>query len=241
MTTNEEARMGQDMRQDMRQEMSQDIGGHDIEALLPWYAAGTLRRRERQRVEDALRSDPELARHAELVREELTETIRLNETLGAPSAGSMDRLMASIDAEVNGRHKVPSVRAVAGRVAALIAGLSPRTLALAASVAVLAIAVQAFVLLGVLTKPQGAYQTAGVDGGTHRHGAFALVRFAKQASAAEITHFLETYQATLVDGPKAGGLYRVKVAMTALAQEELARIVLRMQHEHVVEFAAPTE
>jgi anti-sigma-K factor RskA len=229
MTTNEEARVSQDMM------------APDVQALLPWYAAGTLRRRERQRVEDALRSDPELARHAELVHEELAETIRLNEMLGAPSARAMDRLMASIDAEVNGRHKIRSVRAVASRVATLIAGLSPRTLAIAASVAVLAIAVQAFVLLGVLTKPQGAYQTAAVDAGAHRHGAFALVRFAKQASAAEITKFLETYQATLVDGPKAGGLYRVKVAMTALAKEELARIVLRMQHEHVVEFAAPTE
>ncbi len=29
----------------------------DIEALLPWYAAGTLRRRDRQRVEEALRND----------------------------------------------------------------------------------------------------------------------------------------------------------------------------------------
>jgi anti-sigma-K factor RskA len=241
MTTNEEARMGQDKRQDMREDMSLDIGGQDIEALLPWYAAGTLRRRERQRVEDALKTDPALARHAELAREELAETIRLNEMLGAPSARAMDRLMASIDAEVNGRHKIHSVRAVASRVSTLIAGLSPRTLAIAAAVAVFAIAVQAFVLLGVLTKPQGAYQTAAVDAGSHKHGAFALVRFAKQASAAEITKFLETYQATLVDGPKAGGLYRVKVAMTALAKEELARIVLRMQHEHVVEFAAPTE
>jgi anti-sigma-K factor RskA len=34
----------------------------DIEALLPWYAAGTLRRRDRQRVEEALREDAELAR-----------------------------------------------------------------------------------------------------------------------------------------------------------------------------------
>jgi anti-sigma-K factor RskA len=245
MTTNEEARMrqetGQQMRQDMREEMSQELAGQDIEALLPWYAAGTLRRRDRQRVEDALKSDPALSRHAELVREELAETIRLNELLGAPSARAMDRLMASIDAEVNGRHKIRSVRAVAARIAAVIAGLSPRTLAITAAAAVLAIAVQAFVLLGVLTKPQATYQTAAVDSGTHKRGAFALVRFAKEASAAEITKFLEAYKATLVDGPKAGGFYRVKVAMTALAKEELARIVMRMQHEQVVEFAAPTE
>jgi hypothetical protein len=227
----------------MRQDISQEVGENDIEALLPWYEAGTLRRRDRQRVEDALKSDPALARHAELVREELGETIRLNEMLGAPSGDALDRLMASIDADVSGRHRIGSVRAVVSRAATWMAGLSPRTLGLAASVAVLAIAVQTFVLLGVLTKPPAAYRTAGADAGTtpHRHGAFALVRFAKQASAAEITKFLETYQATLVDGPKAGGLYRVKVAMSALAKEELARIVVRMQREHVVEFAAPSE
>jgi hypothetical protein len=68
-----------------------------------------------------------------------------------------------------------------------------------------------------------------------------MVRFARQASAGEITKFLENYQATLVDGPKAGGLYRVKIAMTSLAKEELVRIVLRMRQERVVEFVAATE
>jgi anti-sigma-K factor RskA len=85
----------------------------DIEALLPWYAAGTLRRRDRQRVEDALRQDAEFARHVELVREEIVETIHLNETLGAPRPHVADRLMAAIDAEANAAHKhVPG--AIAG-------------------------------------------------------------------------------------------------------------------------------
>jgi hypothetical protein len=43
--------------------------------------------------------DRELARRYELVRKELTETIRLNETLGAPSARAMEKLFAAIDAE----------------------------------------------------------------------------------------------------------------------------------------------
>ena len=59
---------------------------HEIEALLPWHAAGTLSRRDADRVERALAGDRELARRYDLVREELTETILLNETLGAPSA-----------------------------------------------------------------------------------------------------------------------------------------------------------
>ena len=58
----------------------------EIEALLPWHAAGTLSRRHANRVEQALAGDRELARQYDLVRDELIETIHLNETLGAPSA-----------------------------------------------------------------------------------------------------------------------------------------------------------
>src|SRR5215468_10869772 len=72
---------------------------HEIEALLPWHAAGTLSRRDANRVEQALAGDRELARQYDLVREELAETIHLNETLGAPSARAMERLFAAFGAE----------------------------------------------------------------------------------------------------------------------------------------------
>src|SRR5580704_14690303 len=171
----------------------------EIETLLPWYAAGTLRRRDRQRVEDALRYDPALARHADLVREELAETISFNESLGVPSARCMDRLMAAIDAETVAARKRNSARVIAAQFSSFIAGFSPRTLAVAAS--------------------------------------FAVAAFAHEASAGEITRVLEDYQATLVDGPKPGGFYRVRLTMKTLAKEELARIVSRMRQERVVETA----
>ena len=72
---------------------------HEIEALLPWYAAGTLSRREADLVERVLARDSELARLYAVVRQELTETAQLNETLGAPSARAMEKLFAAIDAE----------------------------------------------------------------------------------------------------------------------------------------------
>jgi anti-sigma-K factor RskA len=72
---------------------------HEIEELLPWYAAGTLSAREAERVEQALAGDRELAQRYELVRRELVETTRLNETLGAPSARAMEKLFAAINAE----------------------------------------------------------------------------------------------------------------------------------------------
>jgi hypothetical protein len=227
MTPSEQAR-------EPRQQQEQPA---DIEALLPWYAAGTLRRRDRQRVEEALRKDSDLMRHVDLVREELAETIHLNETLGAPPSRVADKLMAAIDAEANAaRKRAPG--AIAGWITGFFANLSPRTMAVAASFAMLAIALQAVAIVDIFTRPQSAGQVEG-QGAEHKNGTFAMVRFARQASAAEITNFLQNNQAALVDGPTPGGLYRVRVAMTSLAKEELARIVTRMRQDRVVETAEP--
>jgi anti-sigma-K factor RskA len=227
MTPSEQAR-------EPRQQQEQPA---DIEALLPWYAAGTLRRRDRQRVEEALRKDSDLMRHVDLVREELAETIHLNETLGAPPSRVADKLMAAIDAEANAaRKRAPG--AIAGWITGFFANLSPRTMAVAASFAMLAIALQAVAIVDIFTRPQAAVQAEG-QGAEHKNGTFAMVRFARQASAAEITNFLQNNQAALVDGPTPGGLYRVRVAMTSLAKEELARIVTRMRQDRVVETAEP--
>jgi hypothetical protein len=228
---------GRDPRPQREQEPS------DIEVLLPWYVAGTLRRRDRQRVEEALRKDPALAEHLDCVREELAETIHLNETLGAPSPHAAERLMAAIDAEAT-RKRAPG--AAAGWLTGFFANLSPRTMAVAASFAMLAIALQTVAIVDIFTKPQAGMPGVAPDGGpiagqggAHKNGTFAMVRFARQASAAEITNFLQTYQAALVDGPTPGGLYRVRIAMTSLAKEELAKIVARMRQDRVVETAEP--
>ena len=50
-------------------------------------------------MEHELAGDRELARQSELIREELVETIHLNETLRAPSTRAIERLFAAIDAE----------------------------------------------------------------------------------------------------------------------------------------------
>src|SRR3979490_251210 len=79
----------------------------DIEMLLPWHAAGTLSARDGPRVEEALARDPELARQYAVIREEYAETIHLNESLGAPSAGAMQKLFDAIDGEPVRKPSVP--------------------------------------------------------------------------------------------------------------------------------------
>ena len=73
----------------------------EIEALLPWHAAGTLSRRDAQKIEQALASDADLATQYATVQQDLVETIGLNESLGAPSARAMQKLMADIEADAS--------------------------------------------------------------------------------------------------------------------------------------------
>ncbi len=213
----------------------------DIELLLPWHAAGTLSRRDTQRVEAALASDPELARRYELVREELGQTIHLNETSGAPSARAMQALFAKIDAEP-ARRPAASFN-LGARIAEFLATLSPRTLAWSASAAALAILLQAGLLAGIALKEKspGGYETASAPKSVTGEGAYALIRFQPQASAADVAKFLETNKLRIADGPSAGGLYRVRVAARELPKADLARVVKTLQEDKVVGFIAATQ
>ena len=215
-------------------------GRQEIEELLPWHAAGTLSRRDAQRVEDALARDPELARRYELVRDELGETIHLNETLGAPSARAMEKLFAKIEAEPARRQASLNL---GGRISEFFASLTPRTLAFASGAAVLAILVQAGFIAGVMLNETttGGYQTASAPATAPETGTFTLIRFAPQASSDDVTKFLEANTLAIVSGPMAGGLYKVRVAVTGIPKAELARIVKKLQEDKAVGFIAATE
>jgi anti-sigma factor RsiW len=213
----------------------------DIEELLPWHAAGTLSRRDAQRVEEALAGDPELARRFAMVREELGETILLNETLGAPSAHAMEKLFAKIDAEP-ARKPAASLN-LAARVSEFFASLSPRTLAWSASAAAVTILLQAGLIAGIVIKEKsaGGYETASAPSSDPGVGAFTIIRFAPQASSDDITKFLEANKLQVAAGPMSGGLYKVRVSMTGLPKADLARIVKKLQEDNVVGFIATTD
>lgn len=212
----------------------------DIENLLPWYAAGTLSRRDAARVEYALSRDAELARRFELVREELGETILVNESLGAPTSRAMKQLFEKIDAEAPVQRKAVSV-GFATRVSEFIASFSPRTLAYAGAVAALAIVLQAGVI-GTLIGERSATEpslasadrtTMSVTGGVE-----ALVRFSPQASAGDIQTWLEANDAVIVGGPAAGN-FRLRIA--SAKPDQAAEIVKKLQDGKVITFAAPAQ
>lgn len=219
----------------------------EIESLLPWHAAGTLGRRDAQKVERALAADQELARNYAAVREELVETIRLNETLGAPSARAMQRLMADIETDAATARRPRSSFDLSVWLAEKLSTFSPRTLAWSAAAATLAIVLQAGLLAGIFMNERAnqrdGFQTASFSTEAPKaEGTYALVSFAPQVSASEITRFLEAHKFSMVEGPRAGGLYKVRLSVTGLPKEELSRIVKRLQDDtSVVRFVAPVD
>ena len=220
----------------------------EIEMLLPFHAAGTLNARDTRRVDEALASDPELARQYAVIGEEYAETIHLNESLGAPSARAMQKLFAAIDGEPV---RKPSLSTnLAARVAEFFTRLSPRTLAWSASLGALALLLQAGVIGAVLMKNQTAsFQTASLGVKdvsapiTRDLGAAvpprALVRFAPEARIADITALLDNYQALIVDGAK-GGMFRLQFGNRTLGKDEVAGLMSKLQAEKIVSLAVPT-
>jgi hypothetical protein len=216
----------------------------EIELLLPWYAAGTLDPRDAQAVEAALANDPELLSRLEWARSEFAEETALNEASGEPPADDDKVLFARIDA-------LPPRRAGASggaidlvaRVGEFFASLSPQTLAWAAAAAVLAIVLQAGVLADFALKEKilGDYETTSVPAGAPADGSYVLMRFAPQATAADIATFLTTNKLSIVDGPSGGQLFTVRVAPTKLSKAELSRIVKTLQDDKVVGFVVMTD
>ena len=209
----------------------------EIEALLPWHAAGTLNRRDRERVERAIANDSELARHLTLVREEQQETIHLNESLGVPSARAMEKLFAAIEAE---GAPAPVRRSfdLVGRLSGFISGFAPRTLAYGAAAAAIVLFLQSAVLIEVAMKGQpdsvvGRPELASAPSNVH-----AAIRFSPQATSSEIISFLNAHGAEVVVGPRNNGSFDIRFTGD-VSKDEVFRKVQRMQSEtKVVEFIA---
>jgi anti-sigma factor RsiW len=213
----------------------------EIELLLPWYAAGTLDRREAAQVEAALAADPALAERLEWVRAEFAQEIYINEEAASPPGSDVKALFAKIDALPARRPGTlaASSPTFAERIAEFLAALSPRTLALSGAAAALVILLQAGVIGGIVLN--GGFETASAPSNTPADGSYVLIRFQPQATAADIASFLAAHKLSIVDGPSGGTLYRVRVAETKLAKPELTDIVNTLQNDKVIGFIAPTE
>jgi hypothetical protein len=210
-----------------------------VEVLLPWHAAGTLSRRDAERVERALTSDRELARQLELVREEFYETIHLNESLGAPSTRAAQKLFDAIEAE-GARAPKRRLFDLAGRLATFLSRFAPRTLAYLAAAGALAIVVQGAMLTEWAVKDRTASGFT-LASQSSSEGPAIMVRFAPGATVSDITSFLAAYKAQLIARPEPGNFYQIRISGLKSA-DEIATIVGKIQREsRIIDFVAVRE
>ena len=217
-----------------------------VEALLPWYERGQLDAGDAKRVEAYLASHPEMASQLALVEEERTEAVLLNETRGAPRAGALDTLMNSIEEHEAKNPSLASTKtALWGWASKLLGAPVPASLQWVAGAAAVLIIAQGVSLGVLMTSPtqQGAgYETASGPGETLAKGSFALIQFAQDASADDITELLTEFEISIVDGPKPGGIYKVRLSKAALEPAKRDTILKKLQsRERLILFAAPAE
>ncbi|QCI66100.1 hypothetical protein [Phreatobacter stygius] len=216
-----------------------------LSELLPWYVSGKLDAADKARVEAALAIDPSLRDELEIVREDQDATLTLIDRMPTPSPRVLDALMKRVEAEP-ARLAHVTARAKAGFAdwfGAKLSQLAPRTLAYAAGAAAIALVVQAGVIGSGFIGGGANFQTASHETAAsgQSDGTFVLIGFTAQASAAEMTKLLEQVRGTIVDGPRPGGFYRVRVGARGMPQAQVDQALATLRgRADVVRFAGPS-
>jgi hypothetical protein len=207
----------------------------EIEMLLPWFITGKLEPADMAKVEAYLAVHPEMARQLDLVRAELEETVAVNVALGAPSIAATERIMAALPAA---RPAIAARRALGrlwDRAEALFVAPTPGAVRWAAVGIAALVAVETAALVTLVSAPGergGTYQTAaGVE---TANGIAALVVFADGASAPAISQLLTQFDARIVDGPMAGGLYKIRLRTEDRSPAARDAVLRRLAERHDV-------
>ena len=210
----------------------------DIEMLLPWYVTGKLDAADRTRVEAYLTSTPDLARQVDLIRAEQTEARRVNEALRAPASLTVERLLAAVP----GPHKAGAMSRVATMIRAFFTMPSAGMVRLAATAAGVVMLLQAATVGYLLSeRPSAGYQQASGGPSATLPGRFALVRFADAATAKEIATTLADLEMSVVEGPRQGALFRVRLGEADLSDDARdARIDALRRRTNVVSLVTPS-
>lgn len=199
-------------------------------ALLPWYVSGKISAADKARVEAYLATHPEAEMQLELVRAEADAVFSANQEI-ATHRVSFDAIKAKLHASPSARFS--SMRAgLIDRVGSLIASLTPRQLALAGMAAALAVVVQTATigaLVNAMLGGGGSYETASGPGDKLAAGTYALVSFQPAAPAGTLSAFLADAGYVIVEGPKAGGVYRLRLSGNVLTDTERDAIVEKLK------------
>jgi anti-sigma factor RsiW len=201
----------------------------EFAALLPWYVMGKISEPDRAKVEAYLAAHPSARTQLAVAREEADIIFAADAGLQVPHY-ALDKLRASLAADPSVRldsAKSSFMDRMASAFGGFTAALSPRQLAFASMSAMLLVGVLAGMLASPFTSSQ-QYSVASNDAAVTQ-GTYALVALQPAAPAATLSAFLAENGYAIADGPRAGGIYRVRIAQDVLgdAAAETARAKLK--------------
>ncbi len=187
--------------------------------LLPWYVNGTLDDATMEAIDRALETDVELQRNLHRALEDQAATIEAAELEAVPQSMNARfdaQLEHEIKADARRTAENDSQSGVLEQIGTwlqetLLAGSRPR-LAMAAAAAAIVILLQsgAIVSLFVTGSGQDTQFDLASDGeaGTGIDIVF-LVQLKQQAVISDLSEFLQTQDGKIIDGPLAGGMYKL--------------------------------
>ena len=192
----------------------------EIAALLPWYVCGKISSEDRAKVEAYAGRHPEVRAHIALARDEADVVFASNQEIVAPRA-ALDKLKASLASSPSAR-LAGAKASFLDRIGTFLGGLTPRQLAYAGLAAALALVVQ-MASIGALLSGQtgGGYTTASGTKACVDKGSFALIALQPAAPAGTLSAFLADNKFKIVEGPMAGGIYKVCVSGEVLTKDGL--------------------
>jgi hypothetical protein len=124
--------------------------------------------------------------------------------------------------------------------------LAPRQMAYAGIAAALLLLLQAGVI-GVLLHGRSGGGLFGTASAPDEHdvvtieGSFAMIAFMPDAKVADMARLFESQHLRLVDGPRAGGFFRVWIGPKDMQKTDRDALIAKLQAQKtIIRFAAPS-
>ncbi len=213
---------------------------HDeIEALLPWYANGTLTPAETAAVEHHLAHCPACRDDLEQCRA-LATTVQSNEEGWQPAPGGFDRLMAEIDRlEATPAPAKTSSPALFQRFLDWL-GATPNPVRWTLALESMAVAALLLVVAVPMPRTTPEYETLSSDTAQPAAtGPRLRVVFADSATAGDIRQLLRDIDGNIIAGPTALGVYTVALPATDHPDQTLAQALTNLRARNPVKLVEP--
>ena len=200
----------------------------EVEMMLPFYVTGQLDHAEANEIDEYLKHHPDVARQLDLIRAERESTAASNAIYASRPARSFDRVAAMI-----GKTPAQPARSAGWGldwIRRLFAMPSSPTLGFVGAAAAIVILLQA-ATIGTLVVAQytGIFTGASGGNGTVDAGTTVVVRFADDASAAAIADVLSGLGLKIVDGPRGGRLFTVRIGPKTMNESERERLIAALK------------